>query len=141
MGRNRQVSGAACRPAFQRFSRLTDPRTGLPMAGTGYCPEPPTAAWSWSPTGPAGRWADACRDFGETVARKLYADGLAAVWARLAGLIGRLEQTGRPVVYQAGDLTVADIPLSFEAGERTARIAFDREGKVAGLHFLSPGLT
>lgn len=70
-------------------------------------------------------------DFGAKVARKLDADRLATVWARLAGQVGRLEQTGRPVVYQAADLTVADIPLSFEAAERTARIAFDRQGKVA----------
>lgn len=135
-----QVLGSSRQAAFQRFSRPTDPRTGLPMADS-VLPEAADRSMVLVANLAAGRWADACRDFGETVARKLDADGLAAVWARLAGLIGRLEQTGRPVVYQAGDLTVADIPLSFEAGERTARIAFDREGKVAGLHFLSPGLT
>jgi hypothetical protein len=89
----------------------------------------------------AGRWADARRDFDENVARQLDADGLAAVWAQLAGQVGRLEKTGRPVVHQAGDFTITDTPLCFEAAELTARISFNRQGKVAGLRFLPPDRT
>jgi hypothetical protein len=63
------------------------------------------------------------------------------MWARLTGMIGLLEQMGEPLAYQAADLTLVEVPLSFEAAERTARIAYDREGKVAGLHFLPPGFT
>jgi hypothetical protein len=43
------------------------------------------------------------------------------------------------LAYQAGDLTLVDIPLSFEAAERTVRITYNRDGQVAGLHFLPPG--
>jgi hypothetical protein len=135
-----QVLGSSRQAAFQRFSRPADPRTGAPMAES-VLPGAADRGLVLIANLAAGRWADACRDFGENVARKLDADRMATAWARLAGQIGRLEQTGRPVVYQAADLTVADIPLSFEAGERTARIAFDRQGKVAGLHFLPPSLT
>lgn len=135
-----QVLGSSRQAAFQRFSRPADPRTGAPMADS-VLPDATDRGMSLIASLVAGRWADARRDFDDNVARKLDAGRLAAAWALLAGQIGRLEQTGRPVVYQAGDFTIADIPLSFEAGERTARIAFDRQGKVAGLHFLPPGLT
>jgi hypothetical protein len=135
-----QVLGSSRQAAFQRFGRPADPRTGAPMADS-VLPDAADRGMVLVANLAAGRWADARRNFGENVARKLDADQLAAAWARLAGQIGRLEQTGRPVVYQAGDHTVTDIPLSFEAGERTARIAFDPQGKVAGLHFLPPSLT
>ena len=45
--------------------------------------------------------------------------------------------TGEPVVHQAGDYTVADVPLRFEAAELTGRVSFDRDGGVAGLYFLN----
>lgn len=135
-----QVLGSSRQAAFQRFSRPADPRTGTPMADS-VLPGAADRAMVLVASLTAGRWEDARADFGEAVARKLGAGQLAAVWARLAGTAGRLEHTGRPVVYQAGDFTVTDIPLSFEAGERTARVAFDRHGKVAGLHFVPPGLT
>jgi hypothetical protein len=134
-----KVLGSSRQAAFQRFARPADPRTGAPMADS-VLPGAADRGMVLIANLAAGRWADAHRDFGEN-ARKFDAGRLATAWARLAGQIGRLEQVGRPVVYQAGDLTVADIPLSFEAGQRTARIAFDRQGQVAGLHFLPPALT
>jgi hypothetical protein len=89
----------------------------------------------------AGRWADVCRDFDEAVASKLDADGVAARWARLTAMIGRLEERGEPVAYQLQDITVVDVRLEFEAGERTGRVSYRRDGKVAGLFLLPPGLT
>ncbi|HEY4702325.1 MAG TPA: hypothetical protein VIH64_10575, partial [Streptosporangiaceae bacterium] len=56
------------------------------------------------------------------------------------GLAGHYERHGEPSVYQAGDLTVVDTPLFFEAGERMGRISYRRDGRVAGLLFLPPGL-
>lgn len=134
-----QVLGSSRQAAFQRFSRPADPRTGVPMADS-VLPGSADRALVLLAKMAAGKWDDAHRDFGEN-GRKFDAGQLAAGWARLAGQIGRLEETGRPVVYQAGDFTVADIPLSFEAGERIARVAFDRQGNVAGLHFLPSALT
>lgn len=134
-----QVLGSSRQAAFQRFSRPADPRTGAPMAES-VLPGAADRGLALIANLVAGRWADAHRDFGGN-GRTFDAARLAAHWAQLAGQVGRIERTGRPVVYQAGDHTIADIPLSFEAGERTARIAFDRQGQVAGLHFLPPGLT
>lgn len=39
--------------------------------------------------------------------------------------------------HQAGDLTVVDVPLRFEAAELTGRVSYDRAGLVAGLFFLN----
>jgi hypothetical protein len=135
-----QVLGTTRQAAFQRFGRPTDPRTGQPMALS----VPPGAADRGAALFAdleAGRWADARRDFGDRIAGKLDADHLAASWARLAGMIGQLEQTGRPTAFQAADVTIVEVPLYFEAGERTGRVTYDRDGKVVGLFFVPPGLT
>jgi hypothetical protein len=135
-----QVLGITRQAAFQRFGRPVDPRTGQPMTRS----VPPGAAERGAALLAdlvAGRWAEACLDFNEKVAQKLDAERLAVMWTRLTGMIGRLERTGEPLAYQAGDLTLVDIPLSFEAAERTARVTYDRDGKVAGLHLLPPGFT
>jgi hypothetical protein len=47
---------------------------------------------------------------------------------------------GEPFAYQADDVTAVDIPLFFEAGERTGRVVLDRGGQVVGL-FLRPAAT
>jgi hypothetical protein len=135
-----QVLGISRQAAFQRFGKPADPRTGQPMASS-RLPGAAERGAALLADLVAGRWAQVCRDFDDRVAQKRDADGMAAAWARLTGMIGLLEQVGEPVAYQAGDHTLVDIPLSFEAAERTARIAYDREGKVAGLHFLPPGFT
>jgi hypothetical protein len=43
---------------------------------------------------------------------------------------------GEPVVHQAGDFTVVNVPLQFEAAELTGRVSYDRAGQVAGLYFV-----
>jgi hypothetical protein len=133
-----QVLGISRQAAFQRFGRPADPRTGEPMVRS-VLPGAADRGVALLADLVAGRWAQVCRDFDERIARKLDPDGVAVMWARITGMIGRLEQMGEPVAYQAGDLTLVDVPLSFEAAERTARVSYDSEGKVAGLHFLPPG--
>ena len=124
--------------AFQRFGRPADPRTGRPM-------EPAVAGARDLATQLlgdliAGRWPSVCAQFGEAVAAKLDPAGLAAAWAQVIGMVGEYERHGTPSVYQAGDYTIADIPLYFEAGERMGRVSYDRDARVAGLFFLPPGL-
>ena len=81
-----------------------------------------------------------CAQFGAAVAARLDPPGLAEAWAQVIGLAGRYERHGEPSVYQAGDLTVVDTPLFFEAGERMGRVSYRRDGRVAGLLFLPRGL-
>ena len=42
-----------------------------------------------------------------------------------------------PVAHRAGDYTVVDVPLRFEAAELTGRVSYDRAGQVSGLFFLN----
>ncbi len=48
-------------------------------------------------------------------------------------MIGRYESMGDPFAHRAGDHTVVEIPLNFEAGAATGRAIFDDDGQVAGL--------
>lgn len=133
-----QVLGISRQAAFQRFGRPADPVTGQSTALPLLSGAAERGAALLADLA-AGRWAEVSRDFNERVAQKLDADRVAALWARLTALLGRLEQTGAPLAYQVGDHTLVDVALSFEAAERTARVSYDRDGKVAGLHFLPPG--
>jgi Protein of unknown function (DUF3887) len=133
-----EVLGTSRQAAFQRFGRPADPRTGRPM-------EPVLRDADGRATALlddllAGRWAAVCATFDDNVAAKLGDTKLAAAWAQVIGMAGRYERRGTASVYQAGDYTVVDVPLFFEAAERVGRISYDRDGRVAGLFFLPRGM-
>jgi hypothetical protein len=46
---------------------------------------------------------------------------------------------GQAMARQVGDLTIVDIPMTFESGEMKGRVVYDKQGKVAGLFVLPPG--
>lgn len=52
--------------------------------------------------------------------------------------MGRYEQMGGAAARQAGNLTIVDIPMSFEASEMRGRVVYDKDGKVTGLFVLQP---
>ncbi|HEX3816355.1 MAG TPA: DUF3887 domain-containing protein [Mycobacteriales bacterium] len=131
------VLGVSRQAAFQRFGRPTDPRTGTPMADAAL-PDAADRAMTLFADLADGRWASVARRFDATVAAQLDSAGVAAVWAQVIGTVGAFDHLESPVAHQAGDLTVADVPLFFEAGARTGRISLDRSGQVAGL-FILPG--
>ena len=83
------------------------------------------------------RWAQATAGFNQRMAKALDAGGLAAAWARVIGTAGEYQGMGEPLAHQAGDYTVVDVPLRFEAAEMTGRVSYDRAGQVAGLYFLN----
>jgi Protein of unknown function (DUF3887) len=85
-----------------------------------------------------GRYDSVTADFSQIMSEKMPADGLADAWAQLAGLVGRYEQMGEGSARQAGDLTIVDIPMSFEASEMKGRVVYDRDGRVTGLFVLRP---
>ena len=84
----------------------------------------------------AQRWEQARAGFDQRMSEALSAQGLAAAWAQVIGTAGSYEGMGEPVAHQAGDYTVVDIPLRFEAAELTGRVSFSGTGQVAGLFFL-----
>jgi hypothetical protein len=83
------------------------------------------------------RWDQACAGFNQQMSERLDPAALAGVWAQVIGTAGGYEGMGEPVAHQAGDYTVVDVPLHFEAADLTGRVSYDRAGQVAGLFFLN----
>lgn len=126
------VLGTSRQAAFQRFGHPVDPRTGAPMSRD----VPPGAAdraVALVTRLVQGRWEEVAGEFDERMRERVDTGRLAAGWAHTVGMIGSFERMGEPFAHRAGDDTVVDIPLHFEAGEATCFVRFGRDGKVAGL--------
>ncbi|MGQ4272112.1 DUF3887 domain-containing protein [Nocardiopsis changdeensis] len=127
--------GVSRQAAFQRYGRPVDPRTGEPMDTT---PLPGAAELAASVIEDlaAGRWSRITDRFDPAMRDGLSEDALAAAWAQIVGMSGAFEGHGEPEVARAADVTVTNTPLSLEAGDYTARIAFRDDRTIAGLHIL-----
>lgn len=127
--------GVTRQAAFQRYGKPIDPRTGEPMNTT---PLTGAAALATAVIGDlaAARWSRVAEQFDPTMRTGLSEEALAAAWAQIVGLSGAFEQHGDPVAARAGDVTITDTPLAFEAGDYTARITFRDDRTIAGLHIL-----
>jgi len=127
--------GTTRQAAFQRFGRPLDPRTGAPMADT-ILPGAAERAASLFADVAEQRWEQVRAGFDPRMSEALGVQRLAAAWAQVIGTAGGYEGMGEPVAHQAGDYTVVDVPLRFEAAELTGRVSFSGTGQVAGLFFL-----
>ncbi|MGN6445278.1 DUF3887 domain-containing protein [Amnibacterium sp.] len=132
-----EVLGISRQAAFQRFGRPVDPRTGAAMSTT---PLPDAVALAEAVIADLvhARWSDVTARFDAVVAERLGADGLAAAWAQVIGAVGAFEGRDEVHAARAGDLTVTNTLLRFEAGEFVARIAFRDDRSIAGLFLLPP---
>jgi hypothetical protein len=128
--------GTTRQAAFQRFGRPLDPRTGVPMAQEILPGAAERASSLFADVGEQ-RWDQARAGFNQQMSERLDATALAGVWAQVIGTVGGYEGMGEPVAHQAGDYTVVDVPLHFEAADLTGRVSYDRAGQVAGLFFLN----
>lgn len=130
--------GTTRQAAFQRFGRPVDPRTGVALAES-IMPGSTERGVALLVNLVEGDYAEVRRDFDDTMAEAMPDDkAVAAIWAQLAGLVGDYQRMGEPFTHQLGDYTAVDVPLEFEAGALTARVAYAGTGKVAGLRFLPP---
>lgn len=129
--------GTTRQAAFQRFGHPIDPRTGQAMETTAVpaAAEKALAIFSFLA---AGKWDQARVDFDENVGEKLSASFLADTWAQITGAVGAFESAGEARVRTMAEMTVVDLPLSFEAGELVGRISLNADGSVAGLFILTP---
>jgi hypothetical protein len=123
--------------AFQRFGRPVDPRTGTLMARA-IPPGRIEQAVALFTDMVAGRWADACRDFSETMREHVDAELITSVYVQVVGAVGSFERMGEPVAFQAADITTVHVPLVFEAGERIGEVSFDQHAQVVGLFIRRP---
>lgn len=129
------VLGTSRQAAFQRFGRPIDPRTGADLARD-VLPGAEERAVALIVELVATRWEEVRRDFDATMLEQVTADRIAAVWTEVAVTIGGYERMGAPIARRVGDTTLVTVPLYCEAGEASARIAFNADGSVGGLHLL-----
>jgi hypothetical protein len=124
--------GTSRQAAFQRFGRPIDPATGAPMTE----PALPDAARRAEDLVIAiieCRWSDVRRDFDEKMLEAVDENLVELAWAKTASDVGRYERMGESFVRPLGNYTVVDVPLYFEAGERTVQVTYRADGRVAGL--------
>jgi hypothetical protein len=127
-----EALGTSRQAAFQRFGHPVDPRSGEPM-GREVLPgavERAVMILGWFNE---GRWENVVAELDENLRGRIDPDHLIAGWTRLAAMFGRLERAGEPLAFRAGDDTMVEVPLLFEAGDATGSIRFTGDGKVAGL--------
>lgn len=129
------VLGVTRQAAFQRYGKPIDPRTGEPMNTTPLTDAADLARSVIDDLANA-RWRQVTDRFDPTMRQGLPEDALAAAWAQIIGASGAFEGIGEPAVTRAGDVTVTNSPLTMEAGDYTARIAFRDDRTIAGLHIL-----
>jgi hypothetical protein len=127
-----EVLGTSRQAAFQRFGHPVDPRTGTLMSRDVLPGAADRAAqiFCWQD---AGAFEQIRAEFDDNLRQRLDADRLAAGWASVIGMFGRLERIGAPFARRTGDDTLVDLPLHFEAGDARGIVRFDAGGKVAGL--------
>jgi hypothetical protein len=127
-----EVLGTTRQAAFQRFGHPIDPRTGGPMSRE----IPPDATdravaiFAWHDQ---GRWQEILDELDDAMRARHDPARLSRGWAAMAGMFGRLERTGEPFGRRAGDDTVVDVPLHFEAGDAKGIVRFSGDGKIAGM--------
>jgi hypothetical protein len=129
------VVGTSRQAAFQRFGKPVDPRTGQAM--TAGLPDAADRALALLGDYASARFERVGDIFDETMRRELDTERLATVWAMVVGSVGTFERFGEPVAHAAGDLTVVDVLMHFEAGTAVAQVSFRPDGTVAGL-FIRP---
>jgi hypothetical protein len=131
------VLGVTRQAAFQRFGHPVDPRTGQPMSSA-IMPGAVARATQLMIDWIEGRYDEVTAEFNAIMSDKMSASGLADAWAQLAGLVGRYEGMGAGAARAAGDLTIVDIPMTFEASDMKGRVVYAKDGKVTGLFVLTP---
>ncbi|HET9254750.1 MAG TPA: DUF3887 domain-containing protein [Pseudonocardiaceae bacterium] len=70
----------------------------------------------------------------------LSADALAQYWTAFQQKFGTYQSHGQPDVIPRGELTVVNVPLNMARQPGQFRITFHRDGRIAGLYFLRPGV-
>ena len=132
-----EVLGVSRQAAFQRYGKPIDPRNGEVM-NTSPLPDAVELARVVIDDHAHGRWANVTARFDDTMRAGLTEEGLAEAWAYIAGLAGAYESHGDTDAVRAGDFTITNTPLTFEAGDFVARITFRDDRTIAGLFILNP---
>lgn len=75
-------------------------------------------------------------DFDDQVKHALPPDQLAAVWHQATGNLGAFKTTGQTKIAATHGYTVVYVKSIFDHGAIWVQVAYDKSGKIAGIHFL-----
>lgn len=126
------VVGTSRQAAFQRFGHPVDPRTGTPMTRV-VAPSAVQRAEEFVATFTSCRWEQVLGDLDDSIRDRLDVNRLAAGWAQMIGIYGSFQGSGEVSPVSAGDGTVVDVRLDFEAGEAMLLVQWNSDGKITGL--------
>ncbi|MFI8103748.1 DUF3887 domain-containing protein [Streptomyces sp. NPDC086023] len=87
-----------------------------------------------------GDFEAATARFDATLRAVLSPDALAEAWDSCQETFGRYQSHGKPTRFASGELSVVDTPLRMEDRPATFRLSFHKDGSIAGLWFLDPGV-
>jgi hypothetical protein len=124
--------------AFQKFCGDDDADEGMAEIPPGALPDAAGLAAGVIADFAAARWEAMRAGFTTRMQEACSAGLLDSVRARLAGELGSLLSTGRPLVTVRGRHTVVDVPLAYERGVRKGRVTLTGAGQVAGFFVLIP---
>jgi hypothetical protein len=79
---------------------------------------------------------DAFDQFDDQVKAGLPSDKLKAVWQEVIGQQGAFKNTGQTKTAEVHGYTVVYVESVFERGSLWVQVAYDKDGKIGGLHFL-----
>ncbi|MGH3228788.1 MAG: DUF3887 domain-containing protein [Streptosporangiaceae bacterium] len=127
-----EALGTTRQAAFQRFGRPVDPRTGHPMSRD-IPPDAADRAAAIFACHDQGRWQDILDELDDTMRARHDPAILSRGWATMAAMFGRLERIGEPSARRAGDDTIVDVPLHFEAGDAKGIVRFSGDRRIAGM--------
>lgn len=85
-------------------------------------------------------WAAVRNHFAPAMLEAVSVEGLSSVWSSVIEAVGRYELAGRVTTRKNGALQIVDLELIFEAGEMAGRVAFDGDGRIAGMLILDPSM-
>jgi hypothetical protein len=83
-------------------------------------------------------WEAVRAHFDATMEAQLPEAQLRAGWQQLLDMAGAFREAGQSRTSSLGDVTVVDVPLTFERSLLIGRVAYNGDGQVAGLFILTP---
>jgi dienelactone hydrolase len=83
-----------------------------------------------------GEFAEASKNYDETMSKVFPPDKLEATWKSLTTQFGPLRSRGQMKLEKRGAFEIVIVPCTFEKFELNARVVFDAKGKITGLQFV-----
>ncbi len=82
-----------------------------------------------------GEYAEASKNYDETMTKVFPPDKLEATWKSLVKQFGPLKSRGAMRLEKKGPYEIVIVPCSFEKMELNARVVFDSKQRISGLNF------